>query len=284
VTETAQWIDADGVATDLEVSWDVSGRFMPPIVFEEDGIPQQPGLRLRAVRHDVRTFMLTLWITAADGPSLRLAMRDLVTKMDPHRGPGAIVFTTPVGDLRQITCSYASGLEVGEKLGESSGPTVQIAAVTFRAHDPYWADVADTSAVFTTGALPNFFPFFPLRLSSSQVVVDTTIDNLGDLDAWPLITITGPGSVINAANLTTGLYLDFGTGSIGTGQSVIIDTRPGAKTVVMQDGLNVFAALSATSALWSLVPGNNAIRLTMSGADPITSQISFSYRCKYLSV
>jgi len=284
-TETAQWIDADGGLTSIEVSWDASGRFMPPIKFEEDGVPMQPGMRLRAARHDARNFTLSLWITAANDAALRTAIRSLVVKMNPERGPGKIRFATPAGDSREITCSYQDGLDLSEKLGTSSGPTVQIAQVTFRAHYPYWSDTSAITSSFTTGLVPNFFPIFPLRLSSSQVVVDDVVLNNGDIESWPVITITGPGSVIKASNLTTGETMDFRTLVLGTGESVIVDTQAGAKTVVSGAGVNKFPYLSATSSLWSLAPGSNSIRLEMAGADSaFGSSIVFSYRQLYLSV
>ena len=284
-TETAQWIDADGGLTDIEVSWDASGRFMPPIKFEEDGVPQQPGMRLRAARHDVRPFTLNLWITAANDSALRTTIRSLIYKMNPARGPGKIRFATPAGDQREIVCSYQDGLDLGEKLGSTSGPTVQIATVAFRAHYPYWQDTSTISTTFTTGLVPTFFPIFPLRLSSSQVVVDNTVINNGDIECWPVITINGPGSSIKASNLTTGEVMDFRTLVLGTGESVIVDTQPGAKTAVSGAGVNRFPYLSATSSLWSLQPGSNSVRLEMSGADSaFGSSIIFSYRQLYLSV
>jgi hypothetical protein len=283
--ETAQWIDANGTVTDLDVTWDASGRFMPPIKFEEDGVPGQPGLRLRATRHDARPFTLNLWITAANDAVLRANMRALVYAMDPVRGPGKIRFATPAGDSREITCSYQDGLDMAEKLGTSSGPTVQRATVTFKAHQPYWSATSAISTTFTTGLVPNFFPIFPLRLSSSQVVVDNVVINNGDLESWPTMTINGPGSVIVLRNLTTGESMSFGTLVLGTGESVIVNTGPGYKSVVSGMGVNLFRYLTATSSLWSLAPGSNSIRLEMSGANSaFGSSITFSYRQQYLSV
>lgn len=282
--EVGVWIDADGVQTVLDIEWDASDRFMPPVVFEEDGIPQRAGMRLRDTRHDARNFSLALWITAANDVALRTAMRDLVVSMNPKRGPGRIRFTSPTGDQREIVCSYSAGLGLAEKLGDTSGLNMQRATVVFRAHDPYWSAVSDDSATYVTGTVPNFFPFFPLRLATSQVVVDTSINNVGDLEAWPIITIVGPGSVIKATNLTTGLYTNFPTLVLATGESIIIDTRPGEKTAVMQDNTNVFPYISATSALWPLVVGSNAIRIEMSGATAGVSKVTFAYRRRYLSV
>lgn len=284
-TETAVWIDADGVQTVLGIEWDTADRFMPPIVFEEDGIPQQPGMRRRDVRFDARNFSLPVWITAADDVGLRTAMRNLVVSMNPKRGPGTIRFTAPGGDVREIACSYSSGLGMGEKLGSSSGPTAQRATIIFRAHDPFWSATVDDTSAYGAGAIPNFFPFFPLRLSSSQVVVDTTINNTGDVEAWPIITFFGPGNGIKATNLTTGLFFEFSSViGLSTGDSIIVDSRPGYKTALLQTNQNLFPYLTSVSALWPLIVGNNAIRIEMSAAVAGTSSVTFAYRRRYLTV
>lgn len=281
--ELVQWIDADGTPLTLSVEWDTSERYMPPVVFEEDGVPQQPGMRLRDTRFDVRDFPLTLWMTASSDANLRILLRNYVVAMNPRRGPGKVRFTSPTGDVREITCSYKSGLGIVEKLGTTSGIQAQRATVVFRAHDPFYSDTSDISEMFTTSVIPNFFPIFPLRLSTSQVLIDTTINNNGDLDAWPVITIVGPGSVIKLTNLTTGLFMDFTVGTLGAGQSVIVDTRPKYKLATSM-GVNVFPYLSSTSSLWPLVVGNNSIRLEMSGATAGVSQMTFAYRRRWLSV
>jgi phage-related protein len=264
--EITQWVDPFGQVTTLDVDWDATGRFMPPISHEEDEVPGQPGGRHRASRHKIKEFTIKVTISAADEPSLRQAVRDLVTSMNPARSdaPGAIRVTSPIGDVREIPCYYSAGLDMAEQVG-TSGPTMQTAPITFRAYEPYWRDLDSMTQVWTVGATPSFFPFFPLRLTSSQIAASGSINLGGDVETWPVWTITGPGAQIVLRNLTTGDALTFTTTSLGIGESITIDARPGRKTVAKQDGTNVFSDLDITSVLWSLRPGNNAIRLEMSG-------------------
>lgn len=282
MSEVVLWVDADGGSTTLEVEWDASGRFAPKTVFDEDVVPGQPGARFRAVRHELREFVLPIWMVADTEALLRTAMRDMVARMDPTRGPGVIRTTTPVGDQREIACFYGAGLEMAEKLGQSSGPTMQLAPVMFRAYDPYWSAVSTTVQDFTIGAMPSFFPFFPLRLTASEIAVDTTVTNSGDVDTWPVWTITGPGSGIVLRNLTTGKDLTPSGITLAAGQTVIIDTRPGVKTVTRDDGTNLWPYLSNTSALWPLRRGVNSVRLEMS-ASTSASALRLSYKPRYLS-
>lgn len=279
--EVTEWIPPVGSTLTLDVDWDVSGRFMSPIFHEEDLVPGQPGGRHRSAIHRPKDFTLKVTLVTDTEPELRTAQREIVKSMDPTKGEGIIRVTSTLGDVREVPCYYVDGLGMEEKSG-SSGPTMQQAVITFRSYDPYWRDTSDIVQTFTVGAPPMFFPFFPLRLAASEIAFDGTVDNSGDVETWPVWTIDGPGSGIILRNLTTGENIVLSTLVLGIGESLTIDTRPGRKTVLLQDGTNKFADLAATSVLWSLTDGPNLIRLEMSGTD-LNSSLQLNYRRKYLS-
>ncbi len=280
--ERVVWIEPDGSMSVLSVEWRASGRFAPAQEREEDTVPGEPGSRLRAVRHTAREFSLGLWITGTDETDLRTQMRDLVYRMDPVRGDGRIRVTAPGGDEREITCRTTGGLEMSEVLGDTSGPTVQRAAVLFRAADPYWSATADVVTTYTTSATPpSFFPFFPLRLASSEAFIDTTVTNSGDVATWPVWRVYGPGSALVLRNLSTGEVLQLAV-TLTAGEYVVIDTRPGQKTVTKNDGTNLFPSLTATSVLWALQRGPTLLRVEMTGTTS-ASTVQLTYRPRYLS-
>lgn len=285
--EITQWIDPAGTITTLDVDWDADGRFMPAPVFQEDQVPGQPGTVFRNVVHEARDFTIRIVYTAATDAALRTVLRASMASMNPLRGNGTIRVTSPVGDVREIACRYKAGLEFKE-VADSSGPTMQTCDVTFHAFDPYWRDVSDISQTFTIGAGPVFFPIFPIRLTSSQIAVDTTITNDSDVDAWPVWQLQGPGGAIRLSNLTTGRFTIFLLTVLGSGESMSIDTRPTnqsptGKTIYRQDGKNLFYDLDPMSALWPLVPGPNAVRLEMTGSTGASS-LSLNWRRKWLAV
>lgn len=284
MTETTVWVDVDGGQTTLEVEWATSGRFMPKIEFNEDIVAGQPGARLRSVRHAVHELVVPFWFDGATEADQRTQMRNICDLMDPTRGPGKIRVTSPVGDQREIVCSYAAGLEVDEKLGDNAGLFSQMVPVMFRGHDPYWYDVTTTTpGDFQVTSTPSFFPFFPLRLSSSEIVVDTTITNDGSVETWPTWTIYGPGSGVVLRNLTTGKNLLMTTVTLSTGQYITVDTRPDYKTVRRDDGTNMWSVVDFGSALWSLNRGANRIRLEMTGTTPLVSRLQVSYKRRFLA-
>lgn len=281
--EVTEFIDPDGTAHTLAVRWDVSGRGMPPIALEEDEVPEQPGSRLRGVRHRARDFALRVKVSGAD---VRTAVRDLIATVDPIRGDGRIRVTTEAGDQREITCRYQGGLELQERLGETSGPELQLATALFRAHDPYWYALSDVVTEFElSGSGSKWFPLLPLRLSSSELFSEATVVNVGDVEAQPVWELRGPGSVIVLTNLTTGKSLSLST-VLTAGEVVTIDTRRGAKTVILDDGtpdgVDLFEDLGDLDELWPLRRGSNVIRVEMTGATA-DSYVRLAYRPPYLS-
>lgn len=288
--ELISWITPSGeTEIELGVSWGVTGRFMPPITFEEDEVPGQHGARMRSVRSGVREFTLPLWIGShpvtgahfADEAELRQGMRDIVNLMNPFAGAGTIKVYSPLGDIRQIRCYYAGGLEMDETLGDNTGMTAQKAAVVFRAHDPFWTDGTETVIEYTTGPTPSFFPIFPVSLTSSEIFFSGNVENFGHVEAWPVWTLQSPGTGIVIRNLTSGKKTELAT-TLSPGESLTIDTRPGLKTIVKNDGTNLFDDLSNQSAFWPLLQGDNQIQVEMTDALE-TSVVRLSYQRKYLA-
>lgn len=284
--EAVTWIGPDGVELELQPKWEASNRFAPPLEWEEDSVPGQPGMRFRSVRHGLKTFDQTIWITGTTESDLRTKMRQMVRAMDPSRGEGILKVETPVGDERQIRCFYSGGLGLSETLGDDSGFLFQKAVLTFRAYSPYWEAIDPVAEQFYTspdplaGFLGN--PFFPIQLSPSEIVVDEVINNPGDVAAWPVVTIQGPGGVIRINNRTTMKTFSLGDYHIVNGV-VVADFRPGQKTVIRQGDENLWAYVTSNSSMWSLAPGDNQIVVEMVDSTPGFSNVLFEFTPQYLS-
>lgn len=283
MTETIEWIDPDGVSFTLNVDWAVAGRFMPKIEFQTEGAPGVSGEFLREVRHGPTEFTMPFDILGTSESDLRSNLREIIASLDPRRGDGTLRVTSPVGDVREIACHLASGGELNETLGQQSGFDWQRINATFVAFDPYWRDTSPISVPFEVTETPNFFPILPINLVSSEIVVHDVISNTGDVEAWPIWTITGPGSVIKLTNSTTGKFLSIPTGSLSSGQTLTIDTTPGVKSVLYGDGTSAYNALTIDSSLWPIIRGTNNIVLEMSGVDATTSSLDLTYHRRYLS-
>lgn len=288
MSETLVWIDADGNSTtitnqtDIEVLQGVLGRGMPPYEPIEQEVPLQPGSRLRQVKVKPREITLPIIVYGTSETNLRSNLRSFFGKFNPARGDGTLRVTAPGGDQREIVCRYFAGMELeeGDTTKGVSGSIFQKAILVLRAFDPYFYNVSATSETFTTGTPATFFPFFPLRLTSSTVFADTTVTNGGDVEAWPEWTIEGPGTNIVLRNYTTDRLISIST-TLTASEYITIDTRPGYKTVTKNDGTNLYSLMSADSALWNLQKGANSVRLEMSSATA-DSLITLSYKPRWL--
>lgn len=282
------WVDADGTLTALRVGNGiavgeaVTGRFGPSMRFTLETVPLQPGQRFRQVQHGLADLSIPVVFYPATATALRALLRDWAHRLDPVRGDGALRVTAPGGDQREIICRYSDGLErlVEDDVSDLYGHAR--AVLHFVTEQPYWQDASDTVQSWTLlSSLATFFPFFPLRLSGSEVFADATVTNDGNVEAWPVWTIGGPGSSPILRNLTTGDMLSLPV-TLLAGESVTIDTRPGAKTVTKQDGTSLFGSLASPPALWPLAQGSNSIRIEMSGATSVSS-VTLTWRRRWLS-
>jgi hypothetical protein len=276
------WVDANGTEYSISdnhlIKAGPDGRFMPPISFVEDEVPFAAGSRLRTVKVGPREFDLSIYIDGTSEADARNKTRSLLRMFNPLSGDGKIKIVAADGSQREINCRYSSGLQLSEKEGSKIG-NMQTAVLVFRAFDPYWYDTSTQVQTFTTGQTATFFPFFPMRLSSSTVFADVTVDNSGDVETWPEWIINGPASDIILRNLTTGESLHLAT-SLGEGESVTIETKPGTKTIKKGDGTNLFGTLTDDSSIWALVDGSNSVRIEIAGANA-NSSVQLSFRNRY---
>lgn len=282
-----KWVDADGAATEILDGTDIytlpglAGRMSPSMAFVLQRIPLQPGQRYRDVRHGVAEIKVPVELYGATDIALRASVRSWVRRLDPVRGDGSLLCTAPAGDQRELICRYAEGLDQAVEDEGDVGHRLR-AILRFVCEQPYWQDASDTVQSWTLlSSLATFFPFFPLRLSGSEVFADATVTNDGNVEAWPVWTIGGPGSSPILRNLTTGDMLSLPV-TLLAGESVAIDTRPGAKTVTKQDGTSLFGSLASPPALWPLAQGSNSIRIEMSGATSVSS-VTLTWRRRWLS-
>jgi hypothetical protein len=149
------------------------------------------------------------------------------------------------------------------------------AALQFWAPSPWWRGTP-FAYTWALAAASAFFPILPMVLSASTISGAVTVD-LSDCDAptYPRWVVTGPGSQLILANDTTGASLVLNA-TIGDGQSVAIDTRPGQQFVkqatlnpdgtVAAVGASLFGSLSSDPALWPLLDGSQSVRAVLTNA------------------
>jgi phage-related protein len=285
--EIISWTDANGVESiltdqeDISISIGPSGRFMPPIEHNEEEVPLQSGSRRRNTKVKAREMDFPIEINGETQMDIRNKLRSLLRIFNPLKGDGKIKSISPDGSQREIFCRYQSGLEISE-----SGQLWEKFILVLKAFDPFWYDTATKVQTFKINESPGlFFPILPLRLASSTVFADISIDNTGDVETWPEWIITGPGENVKIKNMTTGeiIFLDHPDAKLESGETITINTSPNPpneKTVTKNDGTNLFYILSEDSSLWALQEGGNSIQIEMANATT-NSSIQLTYKNRY---
>ncbi len=288
-SQLLSWVDASGT----EWPWNKESYYlalagatgltgMPPFALTESKTPLADGAVLRFTLADVRVVDVPLLVKAATYSDLFVACRTLERALNPKAGPGALRITAPDNTTRDLNCIYAGGFEHDWSQGFSD----HIASVlVFRAHDPYLYDtVATQVGPFAASAAPAFFPILPIHLGSSSVLSSFSVGNDGDVEAFPVWTIHGPGSAITLTNNTTGKSLALtGNGGLTLLSTDVLTIDTQARTVLLNGATSQYSKLSFASALWTLARGFNGISVSMTGTGP-ASFIQGSYKRRWLGV
>jgi hypothetical protein len=108
-----------------------------------------------------------------------------------------------------------------------------------------------------------------------------TITNPSNVRAYPVFTITGPGTLYHIINYTTGQAMHFNL-LLSAGEVLTIDLRPGAKTISSNQRGNLISALYSGSLVdWYLEPGANDVSVWV---DDATASATATFAPRYWSV
>lgn len=240
------------------------------------------GSTVQAIRVPARTMTLGLYVDAPSKPEFRAKARRLVHLLRPKAGIGTLTCSTEWGESRSLACYCTGGLEGDMALNVGGSGFSWRMVLRFYAPDPWWYG-PEQPVNFGLGAPTSFFPFFPLRLSPSQVQGEFTVDLSGaDVPSFPVWTITGPGTSLLLTNETTGRSIEVAA-SLSAGQTMVIDTRAGQQSVRRGDGTNLMPTVTSGPALWPLVESVNLVSAQLSGATS-ESRIEAVFAPRYAGV
>lgn len=277
------WISPDGTWWHWPMNQPagIEGRGLPPVIIDEQDVLGD-GASQGTPRFGVREIHIPFHY-ASTQTLVRRKIRAWAAALAADRRLGTILVRTMLNDERQISCRYASGFEMVE-----ANNRWVTAGITFRCPEPFWEDA--TPIIETWSPTTETKKFFPIpnpttgsfiTLSQGNLITEVTVNNSGDMEAWPVWRITGPGSgQVKLEHVESGQIIEFSR-SLGPGETITIDTRPGVKTVMADDGSNEFRSLSS-SQLFSLPPGDNTLRFSIGGAETDTT-VELSYRRQWLT-
>lgn len=257
----------------------VRGLGRPPIELAVEETPLLDGGVVTDAWAPPRLITLPMMILADTEAAFRARVRALLAALSFGQRIELEV-GQPDGQRRRIGCHYAGGLE-GDESPDTGDDRWHKAAVTLVAEDPFWYDPTPVTVSVEHGGASTFFPFFPLALSPATVLGTVTVDNPGDVLAWPSWTITAPATDVQLSHLDYGEELHL-TGTLPSSEVLLIVTRPNETDIVLSDGTDWWDKLVGIPTLWPLRPGPNTVSLVLTGADT-GSSITGSFVARYES-
>ena len=163
--------------------------------------------------------------------------------------------------------AYGRGRKIAPSHGLANQGVVPFTAM-FQAADSLWYSDAESSLTLTTA--PSFlgtlaFPVTPPFAWAAQAnFQQNTAVNSGPEPTWPVITFTGPsnGQLITPSLTYVNTPVSVGySGSLKPGDSLVIDTRPWARTALL-NGASVAGLLTGNPMITlQLQPGSTLMKL-----------------------
>lgn len=253
----------------------VVGHMAAPSTHLASTPPTLDGGIYRSRKVEPRDIALRLNVSAASPHTWGDLVRQVVNEFDTSDGPGTLQMARLDGTRRYINCHYLSGLESPEG-GDPGAIPFGTFTVLLRAYDPWWYGetqsrtftVSSSTDLFGASGAPDFY-IMPTELVGSG----STVNNPGDVDAYPTWTINGP---MTSATFT----LDTGdtftiTNTLSAGESIIVSTDPRtpAFSKILNDGGSNLWGTATTNYpnLWALPAGDSTVTVSIAGSTSSSS-------------
>jgi hypothetical protein len=198
-------------------------------------------------------------------------VRAFLSRRNELPKPGTLIIGRPDGSARQIATYTTSGLDTPD-VGKND---MAVYSFSLSTPDPYWSDLVANQRIYAlVQSAAGILPLLPIQFNGAAVIGDSTINNRGTGLAWPIWTITGPGTP-TITNNTTGLSWSLNT-AIPAGQQVQVVTQRGQQSVVnITTQTNIWSQLvvSTPRNLWPLVGGINSVTIGLAGATAASSVV-----------
>jgi len=285
MVEQLIWVDPDDNEFDFTdgVNYFITrgqlGHLMEPFQILYQTAPDIPGAIEQEVVAMPRTLTIPLFMQEDSRQDFIDRNRALAKALSPKRGLGYLKHVDQDAENRLLYCKYMGGL-TGDTNVSLNGSTWAISILQFQALDPNWYSDTPISHNLSLSEAGDFFPILPFTLGDSSIFSQVTINNTGDINAYPVFTILGPIQDFEAQNVTTGKAFKLDYSVIGS-EIVTVDCRPrkisepGFIAVSNDDGDNLYPYLTKenpASELFYLEPGYNVIKV-LGGSTTINTDI-----------
>lgn len=246
--------DRDGYS----LLYDRNGAEMTPLSFSEYKVFGTPGSIHQFTQIEPRDVDFLIAIKGESPEDLRQKVRELTSLL--ANKPLTLIDVDKEGNARMLNCRL-SGI-IGRETPDEHFNTWKKAVLSFRAFDPFWyGDWKHYDSVLTP--------------RGEDPLTDYTfieVENPGDVEAWPIIKVYGPVTdPVIKLNPGAIKQLKLTGFTVNPGRHIVIDTRPGKKTIILDDGQSLYQYLdSSVNDLFSIPPGKYIVDVDGSDTDDNT--------------
>lgn len=272
------WRDAAGVRTPLtdangvRILRGVKGLGAAPVLNTIDPYVAFDGAALVSRRRNTNSLVLPMLIRDQSRAQTVVARISSLLQ-----GPGELEYADGVNTRTLRSVIYEGGID-GDHSNTPSDRWRKI-VVALTALDPWWygASAQQTlsiSAATAFSAAVAFSAAIPFNGGNS-----VSVNNVGDGEAYPVITLVGPFTTFDVTLGTTGWSL---ASALPAGNTIIVDTRPGSRGPRLNSGGIDWSLLTESSRLFTLPKGTSAIVSGATGTTGATSATA-SWETRYLT-
>lgn len=198
----------------------VQGMHFPRMTKFESKSAAVPGVRQRGFRTEKRDVVWSLQIWGEDSTDWLEKMGEFFDSLHPTREG---IWRVSVGDrVRQLRLTGVFDEDHMYELDPVFDGWAPY-AVRLEAAQPYWEGEKITRGPWRTENPVPFFPGPPFTISPGATAANATIDNPGDVEAYPVWTIDGPWTHVSVG--VGGRVIDVPF-ELTAGQRLRIDTDP----------------------------------------------------------
>jgi phage-related protein len=226
------------------------------------------GTRWRRTRRGARVIVLPITILGDDRQIVEDKLRRLVRLLQDDTTTPRLVAQYPSSEKLYTSFHYSSGADPVYG-SDTDGRTYCKWTLNLLCESPYWtSDKAVSYSIGPANAGHGLLPLLSrLQLSSSQTIGTVLVENPGDVDAFPIWTIRGPGDANFTATRNDGAQFVF-EAPLTAEDVITIDTMK--KTVTDQNGNNRYADLGSSPKLFALPKGDSQVGVVMTGTESTT--------------
>lgn len=253
---------------------DFAGFGIPPAEVRIESSAGDGGV-FRNTKRGVREVDLPITVLGTTRADVQTKLRRLSRLLNDTTGPTRLNASFTGGETVYLEGHYVGGAE--SQWGSSAGTIWNRWVITLQCPNPFWQSTTVDEFLVTPGntgrgLLPRLVN---LKLTSSQVFGVITVDNAGDVPAYPIWYVRGPLSNVNISN--NGSSFGFNA-PVLAGETITVNTKTGEVTDDL--GTNRYSILNPAPKLFRIEPGVSSITVEGTNATP-ASEVRLDYSPLY---